>query len=177
MLYSTPVAYLLWFFSGFGALGLHRFYLGKPLSGIVYLLTGGIFMLGGIYDFFTLPGQVREANMRLEYHKALRRSYGRYRGPEFEQNLRDRFREEIRRDIKKDSPEKMILRTARRNNGVATPAEVALEGDISIDEAKEQLDALASKGYAEIKVTKAGLMVYLFPEFVTDPENLNLEDL
>ncbi|MBN2048976.1 MAG: NINE protein, partial [Spirochaetales bacterium] len=27
-MYSTLVAYLLWFVSGFGALGLHRFYLG-----------------------------------------------------------------------------------------------------------------------------------------------------
>lgn len=176
-MYSSAFAYLLWFASGFGAMGLHRFYLGKPLSGIVYLFTGGVFMLGGIYDFFTLPAQVEEANLRLDY----RRTRGRFgtseNVPEPSLGLGTRFREEFRRDSHKDSPEKLILRTARRNNGVATPAEVALEGDLSIDEAKEQLDNLASRGYAEVKIKKSGVMVYLFPEFINDPDKLNFEDI
>jgi TM2 domain-containing membrane protein YozV len=46
----------------FGALGIHRFYLGKPESGILYLLTGGILGLGIVWDFFTLPFQVDAAN-------------------------------------------------------------------------------------------------------------------
>ncbi|MDR1107200.1 MAG: NINE protein, partial [Treponema sp.] len=28
-MYSVGIAYLLWFLSGFGALGFHRYYLGK----------------------------------------------------------------------------------------------------------------------------------------------------
>jgi hypothetical protein len=64
MYYSTGIAYLLWLFSGFGALGLHRFYLGKILTGILWMCTGGLGMLGSIYDLFTLPGQVRESNLR-----------------------------------------------------------------------------------------------------------------
>lgn len=175
-MYSTAVAYLLWIVSGFGALGLHRFYLGKPLSGILYVLTGGVFMLGGIYDFFTLPGQVEEANLRLEYRQG--RAEGRSFLDDIDPNrgFADRFREEFRRDIHKDTPEKIILRTAKKNNGVATPAQVALEGDLSIDEAKAKLDELASRGYAEVKVTKTGVMAYLFPEFVSDPDSLNFED-
>ena len=34
MYYSVPVAYLLWFIGGLGALGLHRFYLRKYGTGI-----------------------------------------------------------------------------------------------------------------------------------------------
>lgn len=134
-------------------------------------------MLGGFYDFFTLPGQVEEANLRLKYRNAVAGRRSREGDHEFERSFRDRFREEFRRDIRKDSPEKMILRTARRNNGVATPAEVALEGDISIDEAKEQLEALVSRGYAEMKITRAGAVVYVFPEFVTNPDDLDFEDI
>ena len=45
-----------------GLFGVHRFYMGKWISGIVYLLTGGIFFLGYLYDFWTLNTQISEIN-------------------------------------------------------------------------------------------------------------------
>lgn len=45
-----------------GLLGIHRFYMGKWISGIIYLLTGGIFGLGYIYDFWTLNDQISLLN-------------------------------------------------------------------------------------------------------------------
>ncbi|HEY9053278.1 MAG TPA: TM2 domain-containing protein, partial [Rectinemataceae bacterium] len=62
MRYSLPVAYILWAISGAGALGLHRFYLGKTGTGLLWLVSGGLFGIGSIYDVITLPRQVREAN-------------------------------------------------------------------------------------------------------------------
>jgi TM2 domain-containing membrane protein YozV len=54
-----------WLLLGFlGWLGIHRFYLGKILTGIIYLVSGGLFGLGILYDFWTLNGQVSEANGR-----------------------------------------------------------------------------------------------------------------
>lgn len=54
---------LAWIFLTFlGLLGVHRFYIGKWGTGIIYLLTGGLFGLGWIYDFWTLNGQVSERN-------------------------------------------------------------------------------------------------------------------
>ena len=47
-----------------GILGLHRFYLGKWLTGLVWMLTGGLFLLGYLYDFWTLNEQVDEFNRR-----------------------------------------------------------------------------------------------------------------
>ena len=48
-----------------GIFGLHRFYMGKWLSGIVYLLTGGVFLLGIIYDYWTLNQQISDQNATL----------------------------------------------------------------------------------------------------------------
>jgi len=54
------IAWLLLVF--LGLLGIHRFYMGKWLTGILYRLTGGFFLLGWLYDFWTLNSQVSELN-------------------------------------------------------------------------------------------------------------------
>ncbi len=38
----------------FGFLGLHRFYVGKVGTGILFLFTGGFFLVGWIIDIFTV---------------------------------------------------------------------------------------------------------------------------
>lgn len=45
-----------------GVLGVHRFYMGKWLTGLLYLVTLGLFGLGILYDLWTLNGQVDERN-------------------------------------------------------------------------------------------------------------------
>lgn len=45
-----------------GVFGIHRFYLGKWLTGLLWLLTGGLLLLGVLYDYWTLNGQVDEVN-------------------------------------------------------------------------------------------------------------------
>lgn len=57
---SKGIAYLLWFF--LGLLGIHKFYLGKYLMGILYFLTMGFFGIGWFIDLFTLGGQVETYN-------------------------------------------------------------------------------------------------------------------
>ncbi|MEQ8791345.1 MAG: TM2 domain-containing protein [Pirellulaceae bacterium] len=54
------VAWLLLTF--LGALGIHRFYQGKILTGLLYLFTGGLFFVGVLYDFLTLNEQISEIN-------------------------------------------------------------------------------------------------------------------
>ena len=58
--YSYNVAWILLTF--LGLFGIHRFYMGKWISGILYLLTGGLFLIGYIYDFWTLNDQMSLIN-------------------------------------------------------------------------------------------------------------------
>lgn len=57
---SYTLAWILLTF--LGIFGIHRFYLGKWLSGVLYALTGGVFLIGVVYDFWTLNQQVQEVN-------------------------------------------------------------------------------------------------------------------
>lgn len=45
-----------------GIFGVHRIYMGKWITGILYLLTGGLFLIGLLYDFWTLNLQISERN-------------------------------------------------------------------------------------------------------------------
>jgi TM2 domain-containing membrane protein YozV len=47
-----------------GVFGIHRFYLGKIVTGVVYLLTGGLLLLGVIYDYWTLNDQIDDIHYR-----------------------------------------------------------------------------------------------------------------
>ena len=56
------VAWLLQTF--LGPLGIHRFYMGKVWTGILWLISGGLFFIGYLYDYCTLNEQIDELNSR-----------------------------------------------------------------------------------------------------------------
>ncbi|MFZ5564926.1 MAG: NINE protein [Thermodesulfobacteriota bacterium] len=45
-----------------GVFGVHRMYMGKWITGIIYLFTGGLFLIGYLYDFCTLNKQITMIN-------------------------------------------------------------------------------------------------------------------
>ena len=54
------VAWVLLTFLGF--FGVHRFYMGKWGTGLLYLCTFGLFLIGIIYDYWTMNEQISSVN-------------------------------------------------------------------------------------------------------------------
>ena len=59
--HSMFIGYLLWII---GFTGVHRFYYGKPLTGILWFFTAGLLGVGWLSDVFLIPFMDREANVR-----------------------------------------------------------------------------------------------------------------
>lgn len=59
---SVGWAYLLWIPCLFGVAGLHRFYTGRWISGIVWFLTGGLCGVGQVIDLIFIPRMVEDHN-------------------------------------------------------------------------------------------------------------------
>lgn len=45
-----------------GLLGVHRMYMGKWITGLLYLVTLGLFGIGYLYDYWTLNDQIAIRN-------------------------------------------------------------------------------------------------------------------
>jgi predicted transcriptional regulator len=171
-MYNTFVAYLLFFLSGFGALGFHRFYLGKIGTGLLWMFSGGMALIGSFYDFFTLPRQVREANIRQAILEESIRSRAGNRRLQSSPDWRMIEDGQPRAVREKESIERVILRLGKDNKGILTASEVALSANIPIEEAKKNLDILVSKGYAELRVRQSGALVYAIPDLMDNDEPL-----
>ncbi|MFA5515218.1 MAG: TM2 domain-containing protein [Desulfuromonadales bacterium] len=61
---SGPIDYnIAWILLTFlGLFGIHRMYMGKWVTGIIYLFSGALFGLGYIYDYWTLNNQITDIN-------------------------------------------------------------------------------------------------------------------
>lgn len=62
------VSWLILAFLGF--FGIHRMYMGKWITGLIFLCTGGLFGLGYIYDLWTLNDQISLINSTAEAEDA-----------------------------------------------------------------------------------------------------------
>ena len=163
-MFSLGIAYLLWALGGFGTLGLHRFYLRKPGTGVLWLLTGGVLWIGAVVDLFRLPRLVDEANVLARHHDELEAPRPTAYAPSAPPQ---------------ESLEQVILRVAKENGGLVSPGAVATSGNWTLDETKAYLDAMVDKGHAELRPTRSGTpsVVYVIPDFLTESTRGQLEDL
>lgn len=79
---STGTSYLLWCCCLIGFCGIHRFYNGKWITGLIWLFTGGLLLIGQIVDLFLIPAMTERAEYRDQMrhqrvHDRVARDFGR----------------------------------------------------------------------------------------------------
>ena len=158
---SLTVSYLLAALGFLGVSGVHRFYLGKPITGILWFLTGGLFMLGTIYDLITMESQVREANryalppgqgmlppgvgyFPAQGYAPPQDPNADLRNPQVDLELR-------------------VLKLARLRGGRLTAASTAAELGIPVADADAKLTEIAKAGHANVDISDEGAVLYDFP--------------
>jgi len=61
--HSKVIGYVLWIF---GFTGSHRFYYGRPVTGVIWFFTLGLFGVGWLIDLFLIPGMDRAADRKYQ---------------------------------------------------------------------------------------------------------------
>lgn len=61
--HNLAMGYILWIF---GFMGAHRFYYGRPVTGTIWFLTFGFFLIGWLVDLALMPSLDRSADLRYE---------------------------------------------------------------------------------------------------------------
>jgi hypothetical protein len=148
--YSPGVAFGLWLACLFGLCGIHRFYLGKPGTGVLWLLTFGLLGIGQLVDLVRLRDMVEDQNILSEGRRtrALARAERKALPP-----ARD-AEEELRQ---------ALLKAAASRGGAISVTQGVLASGKSFEEVEAALDAMAKKGYADIdNDPKSGVVIYKF---------------
>ena len=176
---SILVAYFLWLLGG-PFLGLHKFYLGRPFMGLLYIFTCGGFFLGWISDFFTLPHQVQMANFLLQHQperpsSAMRRELEHFKHLLYRQLAGDpstatpAWRESLQEKVKpRFSDEELmlqLLRAAQKHGGRLSVTQGVIETGVLFGEVERVLQSMVKSNYVYMDNDPAtGVIVYVFKE-------------
>ncbi|MGB3519437.1 MAG: TM2 domain-containing protein [Elainellaceae cyanobacterium] len=157
---KTGTAYLLWALGFLGVCGLHRFYTGQIVLGIVYLCTFGLFGFGQLIDLILVPGMVKTRNDHL------RRQYLAEWGEDGLVTPMPRERNLVAAQgvaQPQNDPMQQLLRAAHANGGKLSKAQVALHTGLSTERVEALIQDALHSGYADVtNDPESGAVRYVF---------------
>ncbi len=150
--YSRGTAFLLWLSCALGFAGIHRFYLGRYGTGLLWFLTFGLFGFGQLYDLFRIPALVGEENAKAA---ALT---GRNRKLLGAPVLHERNPQPVNLEV-------ALTRCAARRGGQITVAQGVIDCGRSFKEIEAKLDEMLHAGYVGIdNDAETGAVIYTFTD-------------
>lgn len=158
-MYRDGLGYGLWCLWLVGLGGVHRIYLGKYGTGILWLLTYGLFGIGQFVDLFRMKRLVEEANIREGYLPHPRLGYG----SPGEESVPARSGGSGGHGRK--SNELQLLEAAEKHGGSISVTQGVAATGLSFEEVEETLGEMLTTGYVDVdNAPDSGVVIYRFTE-------------
>ena len=156
--YRDGIGFALWCLIFVGLGGLHRIYMGKYGTGILYLLTGGLFGVGQFVDLFRMRRLIADSNVREGYALHPRVA---------QQMLMGQQTSPASAPAKRTKPLRIQLLEAAivRGGQISVTEGVAATG-AGFEEVEDTLRSLVASGYVDVdNAPGSGVVIYRFTEF------------
>ncbi|MCG8418262.1 MAG: TM2 domain-containing protein [Proteobacteria bacterium] len=183
---NKGVAFALWLACFLGFFGIHRFYLGRPGTGLLYLFTFGLFGVGQLVDLIRLPAMVAEENTKaaalkaLAEKRALQAAQLRQLPPASESStaaipaleLAESTTAPALPPAAQSTPETFrikLVKAASKYGGTLTVTQGVLATGKTFAQVESELDEMAKSGYVGIdNDSTTGAVVYTFGQLNPD---------
>lgn len=157
--YREGISYGLWCAWLLGLGGLHRIYLGKYGTGILWLLTFGLFGVGQLVDLIRMRKLVADANIREGYALHPRAAHHLL--------MQQKPRGSATPLTKAEKPLRLrLLEAAMVRGGALSVTEGVAATGAGFEEVEQTLRGLVEAGYVDVDNRPgSGVVIYRFTEF------------
>jgi TM2 domain-containing membrane protein YozV len=165
---NLVLAYLLWGLGLFGFCGIHRFYLGRPITGGVWLFSYGFFFLAQLLDLFLIPSMAK-GNTSGFWQRLRKNGLPAVAIDVVQQVLDklDRFDRRISQNLLGGKPDsnamKKLLEAAEANGKVLSLGQAVMATGLQPSEVEELFNEALRKGLAHVgNDPESGAVRYYF---------------